>query len=221
MMLPLDRTAFVSGIEGEAWIVPRLETLPHSRSRGASSRKIRRAVLAALAALQIAAAGCRRPAEPAVRIETPGSPAPEFSLLDQENRPVTSRDIAGRVTVVIAANDAHGREMPAWEDPVIERFGGRVALVRLMDLSGLPRLARSFAQARIRQEMKGDPLALDWEGTVFRAFGFDPARVNAAIVDSRGILRLRAAGVPDAAARRRFLAGIEAALAASVRGEVP
>lgn len=133
---------------------------------------------------------------------------------------MSSSDIAGRVAVVIAANDAHGREMPAWEDPVAGKFGGKVALVRLMDLSGLPRFARAFAKARIRQEMKGDSLALDWNGSVFRAFGFDPARVNAAIVDSHGILKLRAAGVPDAGARRRFLSEVEAALAASARREV-
>jgi len=158
--------------------------------------------------------GCRPRTTAGPIVETPRAPAPAFSLYDQENRPVSREDIRGKAAAIIAANDSHGREMPAWEEPLSARFGERIAIVRLMDLSGLPRLARSFAQARIKQEMKGDSLALDWDGKVFKDFGFDPNRVNVAIVDRNGIVLVRVAGVPDEAARRRVFAAVESALAA-------
>lgn len=94
-----------------------------------------------------------------------GRAAPAFRLNDQFGKVWDSSAIKGNVIVVVAADSDSGRSMEPWMNGFKARYGSRIMLLGLMDLRGIPGIARGFARSRIRKETK-DPLMLDFNGGV-------------------------------------------------------
>ncbi len=94
-----------------------------------------------------------------------GQSAPAFKLMDQFGKVWDSSAIKGNVIVVVAADRDSGRSMEPWMNGLKAKYGSRIVLLGLLDLRGVPGIARGFTRSRIRKETK-DPLMLDFDGDV-------------------------------------------------------
>ncbi len=99
--------------------------------------------LAVLAILALGAGSCSA-------LQT-GDQAPAFKLSEQFGKTWELAKLKGNVVVVVAANRDSGRMMAPWIDNLKPRYTGKVTLLGLMELRGIPGIFRASSS---RQEKR-------------------------------------------------------------------
>jgi predicted transcriptional regulator len=137
--------------------------------------------VAALAALMLSLA----PACSALQI---GDQAPAFKLMDQFDKTWELAKLKDSVVVIVAADRDSGQMMAPWIDGLRPRYGGKIQLLGLMDLDGIPGMFRGMARSRIRKETK-DPLVIDFEGSTGKAYEVSSKYPMVVVIDKTGVMR--------------------------------
>ncbi len=123
------------------------------------------------------------------------SKAPDFELPDQNEQVHTLRSFAGQ-TVVLIAGDKNGEEQcHQWGALIHKKYGRQIRIVRIANV----RKAPFFLKGKIKNDFKKDPhsVLFDWDGIVFRSYGFKDEVPNIVLVDKSGILRFLYSGSPE------------------------
>ena len=169
--------------------------------------------LGLLAAVLLLAAGCRTPAAegrtPAAEGRTPAAePQPErggtlvlrpFTLEDQEGRVHSfTGECRTPVVLIVGASSAAGTNTE-WDHALTARYGARIAIFRIVDLSAVVRLFESIAKSRIRDgaDPPGVPILLDWDGAVASQCGLDTRETTLLVAGPRGRVSASFRGAPD------------------------
>ncbi len=118
--------------------------------------------------------------------------APEFELSDQHGQLRSLRSLAGRVIVLLASDKDGAEQNRHWGNYLVQKYGDRIAIVRIADVRTVP----FFMKEKIRNDFKKDvnPILLDWDGSVFRAYGMKNKAANVALIDRNGVLRVLHSG---------------------------
>lgn len=117
-----------------------------------------------------------------------GQPAPSFKLADQFGKNWDLAGLRNNVVVIVAANRDSGRAMDPWVGNLKDRYGNRIKLLGLIELKGVPGIARGMARSRIRKETK-DPLMIDFDGSTGRAYMVSSRHPVVVVIDKSGIVR--------------------------------
>jgi hypothetical protein len=117
-----------------------------------------------------------------------GQPAPSFKLADQFGKDWDLAGLRNNVVVVVAANRDSGRAMGPWVGNLKDKYGDRVKLLGLLELKGIPGIARGMARSRIRKETK-EPLMIDFSGSTGKAYMVSSKHPVVVVIDKAGIVR--------------------------------
>ncbi len=115
-----------------------------------------------------------------------GARTPGFDLKDQFGKQWKLDDLAGKVTILVAADSKSGRAMGPWVDGLKAKYANKVCVLGLLDLHSVPGIGRGFAKARIKRETK-DPMMLDFNGAISRTYKVT-SKVPTVVVIDKGLV---------------------------------
>jgi hypothetical protein len=139
--------------------------------------------------------------------------APAMLMLrDQFDAPQTLAFPTTNITLLTIADRTGSAQLAGWIAPVKQRFGKRIDIRGIADVSPVPRLLRSLVRKKFR-EIQTYPVMMDWTGDAVKAFTYVPDQANVLVLDGRGQILLRASGPATERAVQELCAAIDAALA--------
>ncbi len=120
------------------------------------------------------------------------SKAPDFSLPDQRDRLVSLRGFEGKVVVLVASDKEGMKQNPAWRKAIADRYGDRVVRQGVADVRKVP----FFLKGSYKRNFQKDPesIVLDWQGDIFKVYGFAENVSNLVLIDKEGFVRYRHSG---------------------------
>ena len=151
-------------------------------------------------------ANAGKPAAPAAN--TPAS----LELSDQFEAPQRLSFPATGITLLTIADRQGSEQIEGWVTPVKQRFGGRIDIRGIADVSSVPAPLRSMVRKRF-QKLQTHPVMMDWEGIAVKRFAPAAGKANILVLDSHGKTLARLSGEANASALQNLNGVIERALA--------
>ena len=130
----------------------------------------------------------------------------QFDVPQQLSFPTTN------ITLLTIADHKGSEQIAGWIAPVKQRFGTRVDIRGLADLSPVPRILRGMIRRQF-QKAQSYPVMLDWSGDAVKAFTYVPDQVNVLVMDGSGRILTRLTGAANEPALRELYAVLDHALA--------
>ena len=146
--------------------------------------------------------------EPAI---TPTNAPSSIELHDQFDAPQTLSFPATNVTLLTIADKKGSEQITGWITPLKQRFGKRIDIRGLADVSTVPRPLRGMIRMKF-QRLKSYPIMLDWSGEAVKAFTYVPDRANVLVLDARGQILKRISGEANPKSVQDLCAAIDRAL---------
>jgi hypothetical protein len=161
----------------------------------------------ALTALFLLAAVCAAPGTP-----TNSEPAlVPFELRDQYDIPHKISFPATNVTVMTVADKKGSEQIDGWIAPLKERYGGRIAIEGIADMSKVPGLLRSMVREQFKKR-RTYPVMLDWDGPVARGFNYHKDEANVFVIDRDGRITGHFTGATNEVALKVLFADVDRVL---------
>lgn len=135
-----------------------------------------------------------------------------IGLRDQFDVPRTIAFPASNVTFLTIADKPGSQQIPGWVTAIKQRFGDRVGIEGIADVSSVPRPLRGMVRKGFQRDL-AHPILLDWSGEVVKAFAFEPGQANLFVLDRDGKILKRAAGAATADGVAEICTALESALA--------
>ncbi len=155
-----------------------------------------------LAVLVVAGATC--PGKDESRLES-------FSMRDQHGK--THRQVfpARKVLVLTVADKKGAEQLERWIRKVKGRYGKRVDLAGVADVTKVPKALRKFVTGEFRKQVT-HAVMLDFDGRVVRRLSPAKGKANLFVVGKDGGVACHVAGEWSPAAEAALFAGIERAM---------
>lgn len=135
-----------------------------------------------------------------------------IELNDQFDVPQTLTFPTTNITLLTIADHKGSGQIAGWIAPVKQRFGARLDIRGIADMSPVPRLLRGMIRKQF-QKAQSYPVMLDWSGEVVKAFTYVPDRVNVLVMDGSGRILTRLTGAANEAALLELYDILDRALA--------
>jgi len=122
--------------------------------------------------------------------------APQFTLLDQYNKPYNIAQDQGKIILLLASDAEGAKQNKAWVENIDNRYNHRIPIVGIADVRQVPRPLKALA----RKEFKKTPVSilLDWNGDVFISYGLVKKLANIVLIDKKGVVRYMYSGAATA-----------------------
>lgn len=175
--------------------------------RGRAYPAVAPAVVAALG-LGLACAAGGRGAAPS----TNAAPAriPSFTLDDQHGRTHEYRFPKTNLSLVAVADRKGSAQIEGWVRPVKARYGVKLDIDGVADVSAVPGPLRGVVTRRFKQEL-AYPVMLDWTGAVCERFAYVRGQVGVVLLDRQGRVLARWEGAATDAALRALYEAVDRA----------
>lgn len=134
-----------------------------------------------------------------------------ISLRDQFDAPQSLTFPATNIFLFTIADKEGSEQIAGWVAPVKERFGARVEICGIADVSAVPRSLRGLVRKKFRQA-QSHPVMLDWAGDTVKAFGCVSEQVNVFVVDGEGRILKRVVGPANEAKLRDLFSVLDQTL---------
>jgi hypothetical protein len=142
----------------------------------------------------------------------PTTNAPDrIELRDQFNTPQSLTFPTTQLTLLTIANKKGSEQIAGWVAPVMKRFGGRIDVCGVADVSSVPGPLRGMVREAF-QRSQTYPVMMDWSGDVVKQFGYAPGEVEIFLLDRGGRILQRHRGKINHRAAEELFGGIERAL---------
>jgi len=134
-----------------------------------------------------------------------------IELHDQFGAPQKLSFPAANVTLLTIADKKGSEQISGWIAPLKQRFGKRIDIRGLADVSTVPRPLRGIIRRKF-QKLQTYPVMMDWWGEAVKAFTTVPNNANVLVLDRRGHILKRISGEANPKAIEDMCAAIESAL---------
>ena len=120
----------------------------------------------------------------------PGADVPAgLELRDQFDAPQKLSFPTTNVTLLTIADKKGSEQIAGWVAPLRQRFGSRIDIRGIADVSTVPGPFRSLVRKKF-QKLQSYPVMMDWSGVAVKAFKYTPGKADILVLDGRGrILR--------------------------------
>ncbi len=129
-----------------------------------------------------------------VQAGTPTNAPACIELPDQFEQPQKLSFPNTNITVLTLADRKGSEQIAGWVEPVAKRFGTRVAVRGIADVSAVPRLLRGTVRSAFRKE-QSYPVMMDWSGKEVAKFAPKENVTTVLLIDGRGKILRRYEGV--------------------------
>lgn len=119
------------------------------------------------------------------RSPSPSDRAPNFELKDQYDKAYTYRFPKDRVSVLAFGDRKGSAQIEGWIRPLVERYGGRIDISGVAELSAVPSLSRGLVRRIFKSRVKY-PVMLDWSGEVSKDYGYRGGRAGIFLINREG-----------------------------------
>ncbi len=133
-------------------------------------------------------------------------------LNDQFDVPQTLCFPSTNITLLTIADHKGSEQIAGWIAPVKQRFGKRLDIRGIADVSPVPRFLRGMIRKQF-QKAQSYPVMLDWSGDAVNAFTYVPDRVNVLVMDGSGRILTRLTGAANEQALHELYGILDRALA--------
>ena len=138
--------------------------------------------------------------------------APAYiELNDQFDAPQKLSFPTTNITFLTIADHKGSEQIAGWVAPVKQRFGSRVDIRGIADVSPVPRFLHGMIRKQF-QKAQSYPVMLDWSGDTVKAFTYVEDKANVLVLDGRGRILKRLAGAADETLLRELCDTLDAAL---------
>ena len=134
-----------------------------------------------------------------------------IELNDQFDAPQKLSFPTTNITFLTIADHKGSEQIAGWVAPVKQRFGSRVDIRGIADVSPVPRFMHGIIRKQF-QKAQAYPVMLDWSGDAVKAFTYEEDKANVLVLDGHGRILKRLAGAADESSVRELCATLEAAL---------
>jgi len=121
-----------------------------------------------------------------------------IELPDQFEKPQKLSFPNTNLTVLTIADRKGSEQIAGWVEPVAKRFGTRVDVLGIADVSAVPRLLRGTVRSAFRKEQT-HPVMMDWSGGVVTKFSPKADVTTLLLIDGQGKIVRRYEGAAKAA----------------------
>ena len=135
-----------------------------------------------------------------------------IELNDQFDVPQTLSFPTTNITLLTIADHKGSEQIAGWIAPVKQRYGTRLDIRGIADVSPVPRILRGMIRRQF-QKAQSYPVMLDWSGDAVNAFTYVPDRVNVLVMDGRGRILTRLTGAANEPALQELYGVLDRALA--------
>lgn len=136
---------------------------------------------------------------------------PEIELKDQFDTVQAIKFPATRPILLTVADKKGAPGIEGWAHPLGLKFGGRIQISGLADVSAVPRPLRGFVQGKFKKAISY-PTMLDWEGKICAGFKYEKNQPNIFLVARDGRILKHYSGVVDPAHLAELTHAIQAEL---------
>lgn len=116
-----------------------------------------------------------------------------IELPDQFEKPHKLSFPNTNLTVLTLADRKGSQQIAGWVEPVAKKFGPRVSVQGIADVSGVPRLLRGTVRSAFRKE-QSYPVMMDWSGDVVKKFLPAADHATVLVIDGKGKILRRFVG---------------------------
>ena len=99
-------------------------------------------------------------------------------------------------TVLTVADRKGSEDIVGWAHPLAEKFGDKIIVDGLADVSSVPGPLRSMVQSKFKKAIQY-PVMLDWEGDATRSFNYTKGKANVYLLSTDGRILHHLAGKAD------------------------
>jgi len=117
-----------------------------------------------------------------------------IELPDQFEQPQKLSFPNTNLTVLTIADRKGSEQIAGWVEPVAKRFGTRVDVRGIADVSAVPRLLRGTVRSAFRKEQT-HPVMMDWSGAVVKKFAPAEDAATVLLIDGQGKILRRYVGL--------------------------
>ena len=142
---------------------------------------------------------------------TPTNAPSSIELHDQFDAPQTLSFPATNVTLLTIADKKGSEQIAGCVAPLKQRFGKRIDIRGLADVSTVPRPLRGMIRMKF-QKFQSYPVMMDWSGKAVKAFTYVPNEANVLVLDGQGQILKRISGEANPNAVQDLCAAIDRAL---------
>lgn len=122
----------------------------------------------------------------------PGAVA-SFELSDQHEHKRAVRFPREKLTVITVADHKGSEQLEAWISPIRARYGKRIEIEGVADVSSVPAPMRGMIRRAFRKQLDY-PVMLDWQGQTAASFRYHKQQANLYLVDRTGKILARHQG---------------------------
>jgi hypothetical protein len=142
----------------------------------------------------------------------PPTNAPSLiELNDQFDSPQKLSFPATNITLLTIADKKGSEQIAGWIAPLKHRFGRRIDIRGIADVSPVPRMLRGLVRMNFKRTFTY-PVMMDWSGNVVNAFTYVPDEANVLVLDRRGRIISRLSGKANEKAVHDLFAVIDQAM---------
>jgi len=138
----------------------------------------------------------------------------EFTLKDQYLKTHEFKFPREKPTLLTVADKKGSEDVVGWAHPMAEKFGDKILVDGLADVSSVPSPLRSLVQSKFKKTIQY-PVMLDWEGAPSRSFNYTKGKVNVYLLSRDGRILHQVIGKADAEQLKTLEARIERELSPS------
>lgn len=129
--------------------------------------------------------------------------AKDFSLKDQFGKVHDYKFPREKISILAFADKDGSEQLEAWIRPLYEKYGDRVDIHGVAELSAVPSIARGIVRVMIKKNSK-QPVMLDWKGDVSKSYAYEKDKANIVLIDGKGNIIAREVGASDAKKLEEF-----------------
>jgi hypothetical protein len=133
--------------------------------------------------------------------------APEFTLIDQYDKPYNIRQGEGGIVVLLASDKEGEPQNALWRTAISERYRDKIFMIGIADVRTVP----FFLKSRIINNFRKDTerILLDWTGEVFTNYVLAKHASNIVLIDKKGWVRYVTSGEVTIDARETLFKEID------------
>lgn len=148
----------------------------------------------------------------AAPVVIPTNAPAHLELKDQFDVPQTLSFPTTNITLLTIADHKGSEQIAGWIAPLKQRFGMRVDIRGIADVSPAPRLLCGMIRKQF-QKAQSYPVMLDWSGDAVKAFTYVPDQVNVLVMDGGGRILTRLTGPANERVLQELYGVLDGALA--------